>query len=259
MIELEIDDSRIARLSLNRPDVHNAFNAELIAELARVFGEIAEAGDVRALVLTGSGKSFSAGADMNWMRGMARAGEAENRADAAGLAAMLRKLDELPCPTVARVNGAAMGGGGGLVACCDIAVAGANARFALSEVRLGLIPATIAPFVLARIGAGQARRWMLTAERFDALKAREIGLVHEVTEPDQLDEMIDRITGAVVETGPVASSECKKLIRALSATSFSAMEADRLTADWIARLRVSPEGQEGLTAFLEKRKPDWGH
>ena len=255
MLKLDIDDRNVATLTLNRPEVHNAFNAELVAALHEKLGELTVGETPRALVLAGEGKSFSAGADMNWMKGMTEASEADNRADAQKLAAMLRALDELPCPTVARVHGAAFGGGVGLVACCDIVVAGEKAKFSLSEVRLGLIPATIAPFVIARIGTGQARRWMLTAERMSAKTARRVGLVHETAE--DIDETIDDIVDQLLAGGPVAQAECKHLIRHLRDHRGVPDTVDAETADWIARLRVSDEGQEGLGAFLEKRKPAW--
>lgn len=258
MIQIAQDDRQVATITLARPDVHNAFNAELIAELTAALDELA-ADPPRVLVLTGAGRSFSAGADLDWMRGMAATGETENRADAERLAAMFRKLDELPCPTIARVNGPAFGGGVGLIACCDIAVAAESARFGLTEVRLGLIPATIAPFVIARIGSANARRYMLTGERFDAAHARHIGLIHESCEPEELDDAFAQLVDALCSGGPVAVAECKRLIRRIGDHDGGPAELDAITADWIARLRVSEEGQEGLRAFLDKRKPEWVH
>jgi methylglutaconyl-CoA hydratase len=258
MLKIEQDSRRVATITLNRADVHNAFNAELIAELTAALDDLA-ADPPRVLVLTGAGKSFSAGADLDWMRGMAEAGEADNRADAERLGAMFRKLDGLPCPTVARVNGPAFGGGVGLVSCCDIAIAAESARFGLTEVRLGLIPATIAPFVIARIGATNARRYMLTGERFDAAHALEIGLVHECCEREELGECFESVVDALLAGGPHAVAECKQLIRRVAGFEGGPAELDAITADWIARLRVSEEGQEGLRAFLDKRKPEWMH
>jgi methylglutaconyl-CoA hydratase len=256
MLSVDHDRRGVTTVTLDRPDVHNAFNARLIAELGETFDRIA--GDPpRLVVLTGSGKTFSAGADLDWMRGMADADEAENRADAERLAALFRKLDALPCPTVARVNGPAFGGGVGLVACCDIAIAAESAMFGLTEVRLGLIPATIAPFVIARIGIGNARRYMLTGERFDAAHARHIGLVHECCEREELDDGFRRIVDALLAGGPNAVSECKRLIRTVAAHEGAPAELDTLTAEWIARLRVSDEAQQGLRAFLDKRGPGW--
>lgn len=248
-------DASVATLTLNRPDVHNAFNAELIAELSQVLDDLA-ASPPRVLVLTGSGSSFSAGADLGWMRAMADATEDQNRADAKRLAAMFRKLDQLPCPTVARVNGAAFGGGVGLISCCDIAVAADHATFGLTEVRLGLIPATIAPFVIARIGASAARRYMQTGERFDAPSAHAIGLVHECCASETLDEKTGGFIDALLTAGPSAVVECKQLIRTIGLKD-DASEVDAMTSEWIARLRVAEEGQEGLRAFLDKRKPEW--
>ncbi|MBL39123.1 MAG: enoyl-CoA hydratase [Xanthomonadales bacterium] len=254
--ELTTRNDGVATLTLNRPDVHNAFNAELIAELTRAFDDLAAA-PPRVLIVTGAGRSFSAGADLGWMRAMADAGEAENRADSERLAAMFRSLDELPCPTVARINGAAFGGGVGLISCCDVAVAADHAKFGLTEVRLGLIPATIAPFVIARIGAANARRYMLTGERFDAQEAKAIGLVHETCADEQLDAQVESIAEALLASGPQAVAECKQLIRRVQTFDGPAGELDAITAEWIARLRVGEEGQEGLRAFLEKRKASW--
>jgi len=250
------DDAGVTTLTLDRPEVHNAFNAALIAELTQAFDELASA-PPRVLVLTGSGKSFSAGADLGWMRAMAEASEADNRADSERLAAMFRKLDELPCPTIARINGAAFGGGVGLVSCCDIAITADHAKFGLTEVRLGLIPATIAPFVIARIGAANARRYMLTGERFDAQAASAIGLVHQTCTAEELDAQVESIAEALLASGPQAVAECKQLIRRVQTFDGPAGELDAITAEWIARLRVGEEGQEGLRAFLDKRPPGW--
>lgn len=256
MLNIETNNENITTLTLNRPDVHNAFNAELIGELTQAFDRLADS-PPRVLVLTGAGKSFSAGADLGWMRAMAEAGETENRADSERLAAMFRKLDELPCPTVARINGSAFGGGVGLLSCCDIAIAADHTRFGLTEVRLGLIPATIAPFVIARIGASAARRYMLTGERFDAAAAKAIGLVDESCPAEQLDAQVATVAEALLSSGPHAVAECKQLIRRVQTFDGPAGELDAITAEWIARLRAGDEGQEGLRAFLDKRKPAW--
>lgn len=256
MLNIETDDRNIATLTLDRADVHNAFNAELIVQLTQAFDELASS-PPRVLVLTGAGKSFSAGADLGWMRAMAGASEAENREDSGRLAAMFRKLDELPCPTIARVNGAAFGGGVGLISCCDIVVTTDHARFGLTEVRLGLIPATIAPFVIARIGAAQARRFMLTGERFGADVAQTIGLVNEVCSSSELDARVNEIVEALIASGPKAVAECKQLIRSVTAFNGPPEKLDAMTADWIARLRVSEEGQQGLQSFFEKRNAPW--
>jgi len=208
------------------------------------------------VVLEGDGPSFSAGADLNWMRGMASASEAENRDDALALARLMRTLDELPKPTIARVHGAAFGGGVGLVACCDIAIATPEAKFGLTESKLGLLPAVISPYVIAAIGARQARRWFATGELFDAATALQIGLLHGVVPASELDAAVDRQIALILKAGPRACAQAKALVRRVAGETHR----DRLDADnasLIAQLRVSPEGQEGLSAFLDKRKAHW--
>ena len=248
----------IATLTLNRPGTHNAFDAGLIADLDRALAEL-EADPARALVLTGAGGTFSAGADLNWMRAMAQADEQENFADAMALARCLRRLDNLPMPTLARVNGSAYGGGVGLLSCCDIAIAADSAKFTLSEVKLGLVPAVISPYVIAAIGARQARRYFLTAEIFEAPRAREIGLVHECVPAGQLDETVERILHWLGKAGPQAVRDAKRLVQghAPAQTELQQENQDRDNAALIARLRVGAEGQEGLGAFLDKRAPHW--
>lgn len=254
---LHLRDGAVARLRLNRPDLHNAFDAQVIAALTGALDAVARDPDVRVVVLEGEGASFSAGADLNWMRGMAGASEEENRGDSLALARLMRSLDELPKPTIARVHGAAFGGGVGLVACCDIAIATPNARFGLTESRLGLLPAVISPYVIAAIGPREARRWFATAEMFDAATAHRIGLVHEVAaDADALDAAVGRQVDLLLKAGPVAAASAKALVRRVAADA----DRDRLDAEnaaLIAGLRVSPEGQEGLTAFLDKRAPAW--
>lgn len=252
----DIDERGVASLQLNRPAVHNAFNAELVSALQQAFEWVVRE-DARILIMSGAGDSFSAGADLNWMRAMAAASESENRADARRLAAMLRQLDQLPCPSIARVNGHAFGGGVGLIACCDLAVAVESARFGLTEVRLGLVPATIAPFVVPRIGINHARRYMLTGERMDAKTARQIGLITDIVPHAQLDGHIDDLINVLLAGGPKAQARVKSLIRLVSASQDDSEALDRLTSETIAALRVSREGQEGLSAFLEKRPPAW--
>lgn len=245
-------------LTLNRPEIHNAFGDQLIAELTEALDNAAEDDRVRAIVITGAGKTFSAGADLNWMRGMAAASEEENREDALRLARLLRTLNFHPKPTIARVNGAAFGGGLGLIACCDIVISVEDAVFALTEVRLGLVPAVISPYVIRRIGERQARRFFLTAERFNATRAMRIGLVRELASHDNLDEMVAQQLRWLAQGGPRAVSEAKALIFQVTGLDVAAQEKlDLHTANLIARLRVSEEGQEGLNAFLEKRKPGW--
>lgn len=254
---LDIDGRGVATITLNRPALHNAFNDEVIARLTDLFRQLATDKAVRAVVLTANGPSFSAGAELGWMKKAAGYSYEENLADAAKLARMLDDLYRLPKPTIAIVEGAAYGGGVGLVACCDIVVALAAATFSLSEVKLGLTPATISPYVIAAIGARQARRYFTTAERFDGQTAKEIGLVHELVETQpNLATVRDRILKHILQAGPEAVAAAKDLILAVDGRPIDAdLRAE--TAKRIANRRMSAEGQEGLTAFLEKRKPDW--
>jgi len=246
----------VALVALARPEVHNAFDETLIAELTRVLEALDRDASVRAVVLLGHGRSFCAGADLNWMKKMAAFGAVENLADATALATMLRTLHRLSKPTIARVHGPAFGGGVGLVACCDIAFAAQDATFSLSEAKLGLIPATIAPYVVEAIGARQARRYFLSAERFTAAEAFRVGLVHDICPIDELDGKINELLGALLVAGPRAQAEAKALIRAVAQRPIDdAVIAD--TAGRIARVRGSAEGKEGVAAFLEKRPPAW--
>jgi len=246
----------VAVVTLNRPDLHNAFNETLIAELTEVLNVLDADDAVRAVVLAGNGKSFCAGADLNWMKKMAGYGAAENLADAQALALMLRTLNGLSKPTVARVQGAAYGGGVGLTACCDIAIAAIEASFALSEAKLGLIPATISPYVIEAIGARQARRFFLTGERFDAAEAYRIGLVHDIVPIAELDERVNEVLGKLMLAGPRAQMECKALIRGVAHRPIDAAVIGG-TAEHIAAVRASVEGKEGVAAFLDKRAASW--
>ncbi len=239
-------DGDVLRVTLARPERRNAFDAALIAELAEAFVDV---GRARAVVLAGEGTSFSAGADVEWMRASVELSYDENVADAMALRRMLEAIDACPAPVVARVQGHALGGGCGLVACADVAVAARDAVFAFSEVKLGLVPAVISPFALARIGPGAARRYFVTGERFDAETALRIGLVHEVV--DDLDGTVERIVGELRTAGPKAARAAKRLV-------LDAPLDGPETARRIAERRASDEGQEGLRAFLERRKPDWG-
>lgn len=248
--------SGVALVTLARPEVHNAFDEASIAELTHALAVLEHDAAVRVVVLQGLGRSFCAGADLNWMKRMAGFGEKENLADAMALATLLKTLNGLPKPTIARVHGPAYGGGVGLVACCDIAIAAQTATFSLSEAKLGLVPATIGPYVVEAIGARAARRYFLTAERFDAAEARRIGLVHDVVPPEALDGRIDELAGALMTAGPRAQAESKALIRAIAGRPID----DRLSAETaarIARIRKSPEGREGVAAFLAKRPAAW--
>jgi len=248
----------VAEVSLNRPGVHNAFDEVLIAELTTTLQQLDADAAIRAVVLTGEGASFSAGADLNWMGSMAQASESDNRADSLKLAALMRTLNYLSKPTLARVNGAAYGGGVGLVACCDIAIGVDTAKFSLSEVKLGLVPAVISPYVIAAIGARQARRLFITGEVFSATEAHRIGLLHEAVPADQLDAAVDRSLHWLGKGGPLAQTEAKRLALAMAGMSDGHQRTlDEHNAALIARLRVSSEGQHGLGAFLDKRAPDW--
>lgn len=250
-------DGPVAIITLNRPDKHNAFDDTLIADLTAHLQALDAHDAVRVVVLSASGKSFSAGADLNWMKRMAGYSEADNERDAMALATLMKTLYALSKPTIARVHGPAYGGGVGLVACCDIAVGSHDAAFSLSEVKLGLMPAVISPYVIAAIGERAAHRYFLTAERFDAAEGYRLGLLSElVNDEEGLDTSIEQIIANILAAGPNALREAKLLIDAVRGQPLSnALIAD--TAARIARVRVSPEGQEGLRAFLDKRKPAW--
>jgi methylglutaconyl-CoA hydratase len=240
----------IVSIALARPELHNAFDETLVAELTTALASLAADDSVRALVLTGLGNTFSAGADLEWMRRMAKASHEDNLEDALRLGVLLRALAHFPRPVLARVNGSAYGGGVGLIACCDIAIGVESAKFALSEVKLGLAPAMISPYVMAAIGARQARRFFLSGEVFDAAEATRIGLLHQCVAASELDAMLERQLHFLLKGGPAAQAECKRLI--LDEAMF-----DERHAELIARLRASPEGQEGMAAFLERRAPGW--
>ncbi len=247
---------RVATVTLNRPEVRNAFNDSTIAELTMVFEQFGRSDAVRAVVLAANGAAFCAGADLNWMKKMAGYSDSENMADAVKLADMLRTIYLCPKPVVAKVQGDCYAGGMGLVAACDIAVASGDAHFCLSEVRLGLIPATISPYVIESMGRNAARRYFLTAERFTAHEALRVGFVHEVTSSESLDAHVAAIAAALVSNGPNAVSLAKKLVRDMAGQDIDdALVAD--TAERIAHVRASAEGRDGVGAFLDKRKPSW--
>ncbi|HWA14586.1 MAG TPA: enoyl-CoA hydratase/isomerase family protein [Burkholderiales bacterium] len=254
-LKTEIRD-HVATIWLNRPDVHNAFDDALIAELTAELRRLDGLAEARVIVLAAQGKSFSAGADLNWMKRMAQYSEEENLRDARALANLMRTLHGVGKPTIARVQGAAFGGGVGLVACCDIAVASKEALFCLSEVRLGMIPSVISPYVIAAMGQRAAQRYFLTAERFDADEAKRVGLVQGVVAPNDLDEAVAAMASHLLKGGPAALAAAKKLIADVSRQPIDDALVEE-TARRIAALRVSPEGREGIAAFLEKRKPDW--
>jgi methylglutaconyl-CoA hydratase len=246
----------VGSITLNRPDVRNAFNDEVIAEITQAFTELGQRDDVRCIVLAAVGSAFCAGADLNWMRRMADYSREENLADAAKLAEMLRVIYECPKPTVARVQGDVYAGGMGLVACCDVAVSVELAGYCLSEVKLGLIPATISPYVIRALGARASHRYFLTAERFSAQEALRLGFVHEVVSSDQLDAKVEEITQALVKNSPNAVKVCKKLVHDVAGAEIRQPLVAK-TVEGIADIRSSAEGREGVSAFLSKRKPSW--
>lgn len=247
---------RVARVWLNRPDVRNAFNDEVIAALTHAFGALSQDTDLRVVVLGAHGKAFCAGADLNWMKAMAGYSWEENRADAQRLADMLWTLDQCPVPVVGRVQGDCYAGGMGLAAICDVLVAVEGATFCLSEARLGLLPATISPYVVRAMGAQAARRYMVTAERFSAAQAHALGMVHELATPETLDATVDGIVATLANNGPAAARACKALVRDVAGQPLTAeLRAD--TARRIADIRASEEGREGLASFLDKRAPNW--
>jgi len=252
----EVDDS-IGILTLNKAERHNAFDELLIDEITRGLLELEDDPRVRVAVLSSTGKNFCAGADLNWVRRAATGSEQENLRDARELARLMSTLNEFSKPTVARVQGPAYGAGLGLIAACDIAVATYDTQFALTEVKLGLLPAVVCPYVVAAIGERYARRYMLSAERFSAAEAYRIGLVHEIVPGEkQLDEAIGEIIDNLLKNGPQAQAECKSLIRLVAGQPIDEAIGEE-TAQRITRVRSTPEGQEGLAAFLEKRKPNW--
>lgn len=252
----EIDDAGVAWVRLNNPDKHNAFDDQMIGQLTDAFAAVAANSDVQTMVLGSTGKSFSAGGDLGWMKRMAGYSHDENLRDAQGLALMLKTLNNMPQPTIARVQGAAFGGAVGLVSCCDMAVAASTAVFSLSEVKIGLLPATISPYVIGAIGDRAARRYFLTAERFDAHRAMHIGLVNEVVDAEQLDNQVNALIKSLLENGPNAVMAAKQLVFDVSGKPIDQGLIDH-TCEVIADIRASTEGQEGLQAFLEKRKPSW--
>jgi methylglutaconyl-CoA hydratase len=247
--------SGVARVRLNRPDVRNAFDAALIAALTAAFEHLANDSSIRAIVLSGEGKAFCGGADISWMRRSLDLSYEGNVEDAERMSEMFRTIDRCPKPVIGKIHGAALGGGAGLAAVCDVVIAGADTVFGFTEVKLGIIPAVISPFVLAKIGPSNARALFLTGERFDAKRALHVGLVHEAVVADTLDVCVERVVGEILSAGPLAVAAVKALIPRVLAASFD--ETRALTAEAIAKRRTSAEGQEGLRAFLERRKANW--
>lgn len=257
-ISKQIGANGVLTLTLNRPEVHNAFDANTIQELTTALEAADQSEDVRLVVITGNGVSFSAGADLNWMRSLVDASQEENQQDALRLARLMRTLNYLSKPTIAHINGNAFGGGVGLIAACDVTIAVDTALFGLTEVHLGLAPAVISPYVIRNIGERNARRYFLSAERFDAHKAQEIGLIQQSVCAEELDEAVQKVAKQILKGGPQAVITCKQLVYAIAGHDQDTQEAvDEYTAGVIAGMRVMDEGQEGLAAFLEKRKADW--
>ncbi len=251
-----IDQRGVARLTLNRPALRNAFDEELIGAICDAMGKLNADPSIRAIILTGAGETFSGGADLNMMRRAADYSAAENKDDARRLAHMLNSIYQSPKPTIARINGPAIGGAVGIIAACDIAVATEDAFMALTEVRVGLIPGVISPFVVRAIGPRQARRYFLTGERIDAETAKRIGLIHMITMGAQLEATVDGVIENILRGAPDAQGEAKSLIKAVAFQPLNDSITEETVA-WIARIRATPEGKEGLEAFLEKRKPSW--
>lgn len=255
-VRIERTEHGIAHVILDKPEKGNAFDDTLITELTRAFNTLGEESGTRAVTLRSNGKHFSAGADMNWMRAAADQTKDQNFQDALRLAEMLAALDALPMPVIGRVQGAAMGGACGLMSCCDIVIAATSSFFALSEPRIGLIPAAISPYVLRAIGTRAARRYMLTGERIEANRAREIGLVHELVEDESLDTVVDEMIDGILRCSPQATRSAKSLVAAVAGQEIDNAIREE-TARRIADIRITPEAQEGLSAFLEKRRPSW--
>ncbi|MEH6518156.1 MAG: enoyl-CoA hydratase/isomerase family protein [Halioglobus sp.] len=256
MIETNIDARGVARVTLNRPEKHNAFDDTMIAQLRSAFDALAENSSVKAVLLDSVGKAFSAGGDLDWMKRMVEYDYAHNLKDAQALAEMLAALHSLPQPTIARVQGATYGGAVGLVSCCDMAVASENATFCLSEVKIGLIPATIGPYVIRAIGERAARRYFTTAEVFSATEARRLGLVSELVPPEGLDVAVEKLLASLLQNSPAAVRAAKSLITDISDREITP-GLIALTSERIANIRISAEGQEGLSAFLNRREPTW--
>ena len=257
-IQSTLSSNGVLTLTMNRPEVHNAFDSTMIRELTEALQDAADIDEVRILVITGAGSCFSAGADINWMRSQLEASLEENQADAMLLADLMRSLNYFPKPTIARINGAAFGGGLGLIAACDITVAVDTALFGLTEARLGLAPAVISPYVIRRIGERNARRYFLTAERFGAQQAIAIGLLQQCVSQDELNESVETVIVDLLKGGPEAVATCKQLVYAIAGHDEESQKVmDEYTSGLIAGLRVMDEGQEGLAAFLEKRKAAW--
>lgn len=248
-------DGLIARVTFNRPEVHNAFNDTMIKELTEVFTDIKSKKEIRVVVLAGEGKSFCAGADINWMKRVKDYSYEENLKESLELANLFYLIYSLPKPIIARVNGAAIGGGTGFVAVCDIAIASSEAKFSFSEIKIGLVPACISPYVIRKCGEGKTREFFLTGERLTAQRAIEAGLINQIVSPEELDTAVNNLIAQLLSSSPNAIAMCKDSLEKVPDMSFD--EIKKYTAETIASLRISEEGQEGMNAFLEKRKPKW--
>lgn len=262
MLKVEEKSNGVVVLTLDRPELHNAFNDELIETLTNKIKEFDKKDNVRLLVLTGEGASFCAGADLNWMKRMKTYSEAQNFEDSKKLSQLFVTLNEFAKPVIGKINGAALGGGVGLVSCCDYVIATEDALFGLTEVRLGLVPAVISPFVIAKIGESQSRAYFMSGERFGAIRAKEIGLVHEVVAKDKLEEATDKVVKSFLAAGPIAAVVAKKLIfknKEMSVKEMATTDSSlqKYTCQTIAKIRTSDEGQEGMSALLDKRKANW--
>lgn len=255
-ISIDHDPRGVFTVTLNRPEKHNAFDDQIISQLNQLFNEIATNPKARVMILAANGKSFSAGADLNWMKSMIEYSYERNLSDANALAIMLKTLNEMPIPTIAKVQGGALGGAVGLVSCCDIAVAASSAYFCLSEVKIGLIPATISPYVIQAIGQRAARRYFNTAERFDANTATTLGLISEVVDAERLDESVNEFVQQLLSNSPAAIKASKQLISDIAGKDIDKTIIDT-TSERIANIRISSEGQQGLSAFLEKQPAPW--
>ena len=248
-------DGRIGRVTFNRPEIHNAFNGTVITEMSSLFSELEKDDDLRVILLTGAGKSFCSGADLNWMREVVNQSFEENLAESNALADLFYQIYPFKRPVIGRINGAAIGGGTGFVAVCDIAIAARSAKFSFSEVKIGVVPACIGPYVIRKMGEGKARELFITGERMKAERAFEVGLVNKVVDDDHLDREVNELLKVILTSGPEAVAMAKKLV-----SEVPLMTPDQFklfTAEMIARLRISDEGQEGMDAFLNKRKPNW--
>ena len=250
-----VDVRGVAQVKLNRPEIHNAFNDELIEKLTQLFCDLDENDEIRIIVLTGEGRSFCAGADLNWMKSMINYSEQENICDSKKLFKMFKTINDCTKPVIGKINGHALGGGVGLVAVCDIAITHNKSKFGFTETRLGLVPAVISPFCVAKIGESNARAWFLSGEMFLGKKAQEMGLVHEVVEVDQLDQRVEELVASQLKAAPIATGKAKLLIKQIMTLPKDRIE--EYTCSTIAACRTSEEGQEGMNALLEKRKPNW--